>query len=202
MTTITGLTASRMLGIEAASVVGGEVIGDDLILERHDGTTINAGEVRGDQGPTGSPGFGVFPGMVTSHALAAAPSGWLNCDGTDYLIADYPTLSSAIGTTYNTMAGASAPAAGRFRVPNLKGRVPTGRDSGQTEFDTLAEVGGTKTHTIGWANMPANSFFVQGAAFSMANGSVPNFSVAGGLGTAINHLSPYAVLNFAIYAGV
>ena len=57
MTTITGLTAARMLAIEAASVVDGDVDGDNLILVKHDGSTINAGNVRGpagDAGPAGS----------------------------------------------------------------------------------------------------------------------------------------------------
>jgi len=56
MATITGLTADRMLAIEAASVVDGDVVGDNLILTKHDGTQINAGSVRGpqgDQGPVG-----------------------------------------------------------------------------------------------------------------------------------------------------
>ena len=32
MATVTGLTADRMLAIEAASVVDGDVVGDNLIL--------------------------------------------------------------------------------------------------------------------------------------------------------------------------
>lgn len=59
MATITGLTAARMLAIEAASVVDGEVVGDDLILTRHDGSNINAGDVRGPQGLTGATGSDV-----------------------------------------------------------------------------------------------------------------------------------------------
>lgn len=46
MTSITGLTAARMLAIEGASVVDGEIVGEDLILTKHDASTINAGSVR------------------------------------------------------------------------------------------------------------------------------------------------------------
>src|SRR4051812_17753160 len=53
MATITGLTADRMLAIEAASVVDGDVVGDNLILTKHDGSTVNAGNVRGPQGVPG-----------------------------------------------------------------------------------------------------------------------------------------------------
>lgn len=56
MATITGLTAARMLAIEAASIVDGDVVGDDLILTKQSGATINAGSVRGAAGPTGPAG--------------------------------------------------------------------------------------------------------------------------------------------------
>lgn len=56
MPTVTGLTAIRMLAIEAASVVSGVISGDNLILTKHDGSTINAGNVRGPQGVQGIPG--------------------------------------------------------------------------------------------------------------------------------------------------
>lgn len=53
MTIITGLTAARMLEIEAASIVDGNIVGNDLILTNHGGQTINAGNVRGIQGLPG-----------------------------------------------------------------------------------------------------------------------------------------------------
>jgi hypothetical protein len=56
MATITGLTAERMLEIEAASVVDGDIVGDDLVLARRDGSLINAGSVRGSIGPEGPMG--------------------------------------------------------------------------------------------------------------------------------------------------
>lgn len=56
MATITGMTADRMLAIEAASVVDGDVVGDNLILTKHDGTQINAGSVKGPAGPQGPVG--------------------------------------------------------------------------------------------------------------------------------------------------
>lgn len=62
MATVTGLTAARMLEIEAASVVAGGILLDDLILTKHDGTQINAGNVRG---PRGFTGLDAAPGSVT-----------------------------------------------------------------------------------------------------------------------------------------
>ena len=46
----------------------------------------------------------------------------------------YANLFAAIGTTYGAGNGTTT-----FTLPNLKGKVPVGRDSAQTEFDTLGE---------------------------------------------------------------
>lgn len=62
MTTITGLTAARMAEIEAASVVSGDVVVDNLILHTFGGDDIDAGNVRGPIGPSGS-GF-----IICTHA--------------------------------------------------------------------------------------------------------------------------------------
>lgn len=56
MATVTGLTAARMLAIEAQSIVDGDIVGDDLILTRFDNGTINAGSVKGPPGDPGDPG--------------------------------------------------------------------------------------------------------------------------------------------------
>lgn len=56
MATVTGLTKARMLAMEAATVISGVVTGDNLILTKRDGTTVNAGNVRGPQGLKGDPG--------------------------------------------------------------------------------------------------------------------------------------------------
>lgn len=56
MATVTGLTSERMLDIEGKSVIAGNVQGDNLILTKHNGTTANAGNVRGPVGPPGPQG--------------------------------------------------------------------------------------------------------------------------------------------------
>lgn len=60
MTTVTGLTAARMLDIEQNSIVDGSVVGDNLILEKQNGQTIDAGNVRGPEGPAGASGAFLF----------------------------------------------------------------------------------------------------------------------------------------------
>lgn len=70
MATVTGLTSTRMLAIEAASVVSGAVVSGNLILTKQNGTTINAGSVVGPTGPTGS--AGVVGSIWRTGAVAAS----------------------------------------------------------------------------------------------------------------------------------
>jgi len=51
---VTGFTAARAQDIEDQAIIGGEVIAGDLILERNNGGTVNAGPVIGPTGPAGS----------------------------------------------------------------------------------------------------------------------------------------------------
>jgi len=96
-------------------------------------------------------------GSIMAYAGSTAPTGWLLCDGTPYSQSAYSALFSVIGGNYNTSAGQVAPAVGMFRVPTLVGRMPVGRDAGQTEFDVLGEAGGAKTHTLTSAEMPSHT---------------------------------------------
>jgi microcystin-dependent protein len=85
---------------------------------------------------------GTPSGAVMAYAGSAAPSGWLLADGTAVSRTTYADLFAVVGTTYGVGDGSTT-----FNLPNLKGRFPVGRDAAQTEFDTLAETGGAKTHT-------------------------------------------------------
>jgi hypothetical protein len=67
MTTVTGLTAERMLEIEGASVVDGDIIGGELVLTKHDGSTVNAGSVVGPPGPAGPMGSDLA--VLVEHAI-------------------------------------------------------------------------------------------------------------------------------------
>ena len=67
MATVTGLTADRMLEIEAESVIDGDVVDGELILTKHDGSTINAGSVVGPAGPEGPIGSDLE--VLIEHAI-------------------------------------------------------------------------------------------------------------------------------------
>ena len=91
-------------------------------------------------------------GTVTQTARSTAPVGWLLCEGQTVSRITYDRLFDAIGTSYGTGDGTTT-----FTLPNLKGRVPVGRDSSQTEFDSLGESGGVKTVTLAETQIPSHA---------------------------------------------
>lgn len=56
MAQVTGFTAERMLEIQNATIVDANIVGDDLVLTRFDGSFVNVGPVVGSAGPEGDPG--------------------------------------------------------------------------------------------------------------------------------------------------
>jgi microcystin-dependent protein len=84
----------------------------------------------------------VLTGSVLMWPMPAAPTGYLLCDGQAVSRATFLDLFTAIGTAYGTGDGSTT-----FNVPNFKGKAPVGLDAAQTEFDALAEAGGSKTFT-------------------------------------------------------
>lgn len=133
MATITGLTADRMLQIEALTVVGGSIVNGHLILQKHDGTTVDAGPLPpGPQGPAG-PAGGMIVGEVRQWSGLTLPTQakygkWVWADGSVYSMATYPEAAAAIDDAWNTFAGASFPGTGLFRVPDMRGVVAAGMD--------------------------------------------------------------------------
>lgn len=73
MTTINGLTKEAMQAIVDGTITDADVVGDNLILTLHDGSTVDAGNVRGPVGAAGAPGApgagigkgSAFPGSPT-----------------------------------------------------------------------------------------------------------------------------------------
>lgn len=75
MATVTGFTAARMQQIEDSSVVSGAVNASyRLILTKNDGTTIDAGYVRGATGAAGAPAQAVMS-VENSDSIELALSG-------------------------------------------------------------------------------------------------------------------------------
>jgi titin len=107
MATVTGLTSTRMLAIEAASVISGVVNGSgNLILTKKDGTTINAGAVVGPAGPTGSAGvvgsiWRTGAGAATGSTTGAIGDFYLNTANGDY----YEKTGASVYTLRGNLTG-------------------------------------------------------------------------------------------------
>jgi microcystin-dependent protein len=157
MTTVTSLTAARMIEIEQASVVDGNIVGNNLILVTKGGAQINAGNVQGPtgaqgiQGPAGTAGEKQTVGMLADFPKLPLPAGWLECDGSIKNIVDYPLLGAYLGTTYGGNGTTT------FGLPSYAGLARVGRDAGQPEFDAVGETGGVKKHTLTIAELPVHS---------------------------------------------
>jgi microcystin-dependent protein len=134
------------------------------------------------------------PGMISQYGGATAPTGWFLCEGQEVSIATYTNLYNALTTTGTVFPyGANTNGSGgagstHFRLPNLKGRIPVGKDSAQTEFDALGEMGGSKTsvapHThslnhdhgaFGTTDGAGNHNHIPGGAFETLYISAGNF---------------------------
>jgi microcystin-dependent protein len=83
-------------------------------------------------------------GSIIDYGGAAAPSGWLLCDGSAVSRTTYSALFSAINTAYGVGDGATT-----FNVPDYRGRssVGTGAGSGLTNR-AIGSSFGEETHVL------------------------------------------------------
>jgi len=65
-------------------------------------------------------------GSVVMHAAASAPSGWLECDGSNVSRSTYSDLFSAIGTNFGVGDGSTT-----FGLPDMRGEFVRGWDNGR-----------------------------------------------------------------------
>lgn len=90
-------------------------------------------------------------GMIVPAVTASVPDGYLVCDGTEYDEVDYPELYDAIDAFYHTGPDT-------FKVPDFRGRLCVGYSSGGPLSDRdIGDTGGTETHTLSLAEMPAHT---------------------------------------------
>ena len=130
------------------------------------------------------------------------------------LSAVYPV--GAIFTTVTAYANSAAVVAvigGTTWVSFAAGKMIMGVDTGDTDFDTVEETGGAKTHTLTEAELPAHSHDYAGGEYTGANDYGTNMSVNNlgsttdgrstnfnsetvGSGSAHNNVQPYIVVYF------
>lgn len=181
MSTVNGMTAEAMIAIRDNVVVGGVVNGSGhLILTKYDSTTIDAGSVIG---PTGSPGAtslelsDLLPvNSIIEYNGATPPNAkWLAMAGQTVTNAQtlYPAWWAVIPTAMKSGANAI--------MPDTRGKVSVGYNTGDTDFDTIGEIGGSKTHMLTQAELPAASVTVNPPPTTVTI-DPPNTAVTGSVG--------------------
>lgn len=98
-------------------------------------------------------------GLIAPYAGSSAPVGWLLCDGSAVSRTTYPSLFSALTSTYGAGDGSTT-----FNVPNLKGRTPIGTAAGYGDrTDTNGVLSGTGVITGGSTIAATSLGYWQGA---------------------------------------
>ena len=91
-------------------------------------------------------------GTVMMFAGNTAPSGFKICDGSAISRSTYSSLFNIIGTSFGSGDGSTT-----FNLPNLKGKIPVGLNSEDTDFEILGKTGGEKEHTLTTDELPAHT---------------------------------------------
>jgi len=155
-------------------------------------------------------------GAIEAYAGSTAPTGWLLAYGQAVSRTTYADLFTVLSTTYGIGDGSTT-----FNLPDMRGRVGAGKDdmggtaasrltsTVLTASNTLGATGGTQTHTLTEAQMPAHSHTYPGAANGDGGGSftavvlnVTSVVNTSSVGSSAAHLNtqPTIVLNYIIKA--
>lgn len=172
------------------------------------------------------PGTNAPPGALFLRGQevnrADYPDLWQFAQNSGNLVPDY--VWSNLKGSFSTGNGSTT-----FRLPDLRGMVPVGYDTAQTEFNTLGKIGGAKTVTLQESQVPQKTWqlnagtggapycgvirstgnqninVVQTAEYCYGSAQpltdmVARVSWSYGGGQAHNNLQPYAVVNYIIIA--
>ena len=126
-------------------------------------------------------------GSIIAFAGDTIPTGWLVCDGSSITQSAYPELYALIGGT----------------LPDFKGRTLVGKDSNDTDFDTLLDTGGSKelqehSHQIFVDQDGTGGIWGPNGTSQQ---STQRWTSTGTAGTGNSgNLQPYAVINWIIKA--
>lgn len=157
------------------------------------------GSVSGDTLPVGA---------IMPFGSDTIPENWLLCNGQAISRTDYQELFNTIGINFGSGDGFTT-----FNLPDLRNRVPVGKDENDTDFDTLGNTGGEKEHTLTINEMPSHnhqsSNYFEGSGGTSGVWAVRSLADLTGYNDVSsqtggnqphNNLQPYIVQNYIIKA--
>ena len=107
-------------------------------------------------------------GMISPYGGDTAPQDWVLCYGQEVTIAEYQNLFNVVGYNFKDQ---SLVAAGKFALPDLRGRFPLGKDNmgggsanvvTSAAADTMGSVEGQQNQTIAVTNLPEHEHDLRG----------------------------------------
>jgi microcystin-dependent protein len=165
----------------------------------------------------------VKPGdLLPSASGVTTRTGYLLCDGAEYLITEYPALYAIIPRSWDNHPTLGMPAEGKFRVPDYQNRAIVGTSltrligtyGGEETVALTANNNGPHTHTVtdpGHAHNYSRSNIIgdgerdNNRQFGDTYSTVPTSNsttgitiATAGLGTPHNNMSPYATATIFI----
>jgi microcystin-dependent protein len=97
--------------------------------------------------------FDMPSGSIMQFISDIAPNGWLLCDGSEILIAEYNDLYNVIKNTYGEASDSKY-----FKLPDFRGRVSIGAGEGNgLSKRNLGELGGEEKHKLTLSEIPVHS---------------------------------------------
>lgn len=94
---------------------------------------------------------GMVPGTSIEGWWPSAPSGFLLEDGSAVSRVTYGDLFAVIGTTFGAGDGSTT-----FNLPDSRGRVAVNKNPSDTQFATIGQKFGEKTHIMSLAELPSH----------------------------------------------
>lgn len=104
-------------------------------------------------------------GAIIPFGSNTIPENWLLCDGSAVSRTQYRDLFNIIGITFGQGDGFET-----FNLPDLRDKVPVGKDSNDTDFNLLGNTGGEKTHTLTIQEMPSHFHYSNDDAAGLFEG--------------------------------
>ncbi len=178
------------------------------IIQRVNGHYTLVGTLTGTDSDSGG-GGGKEVGEITMWLTDTPPEAHVFVRGDDLSRTVYPDLFARWGTTFGVGDGSTT-----FGTPDMRSRVPLGKDSRDTDFNALGKLYGAKTHSlIAAQNGPhahGGAFYVYnlveiggvntGGAFSDTGMGRYGATGSSGSGEAHNNTQLSLVVNFIVKA--